>query len=127
MEYLKAFDARPIVAAVDADKYNMASWQYEKLAEQITEFQNALDDSQEIGLMFASFGQPIMMLVESIGYQNPNLLYFYGYVNGREAQLIQHMNQLNFLLTVQKVEAGRKPRRIGFDRSDPPTSSGDKE
>lgn len=59
------------------------------------------------------------MIVDEIGYQNPDLLYFYGTVNGNEAQLIQHISQLNFLLMTQpKPEPQAKPRRIGFATDD---------
>ena len=49
------------------------------------------------------------------GYQNPDILYFYGLVNGKKSQLIQHASQLNFLLTSVEREDKTKPaRRIGF-------------
>jgi hypothetical protein len=52
--------------------------------------------------------------VTEIGFQNPNLLYFYGFYGDSEAQLIQHMSQLNFLLCSVKKEPDRPLRRIGF-------------
>ncbi|MCM1181481.1 MAG: DUF6173 family protein, partial [Clostridium sp.] len=83
--------------------------------EQIHEFEKTLDSEHEIALKLASFGSSITMSVTEIGYQNPDILYFYGFVNGTEAQLIQHMNQLNFLLTSVELEDKSKPaRRIGF-------------
>ena len=55
------------------------------------------------------------MFVDDIGYQNPDIMYFYGTVNGNQAQLIQHVSQLNFMLmAVPKDLPERKPRRIGF-------------
>ena len=126
MDLLRAFDANPIKYSTNLDDSKMASWQYKKLAEQIAEFQDSLDDEHEVGLMLASFGQPVMMQVETIGYQNPYLLYFYGWVKSQKTQLIQHMNQLNFLLIAQKVEDGQPPRRIGFERFEPQTSAEDK-
>ena len=55
------------------------------------------------------------MIVTSVGYQNPDMLYFYGFVNGKDAQLIQHVSQLNFLITSVEREDKTKPaRRIGF-------------
>lgn len=55
------------------------------------------------------------MSVTDIGYQNPDILYFYGFVDGKEAQLIQHISQLNFLITSIEKEDKEKPaRRIGF-------------
>lgn len=95
--------------------YNLADWKYEKIMEQIREFEEALDAEHEIALKLASFGSSITMAVTYIGYQNPDLLYFYGLVNGTDAQLIQHMNQLNFLLTsVERKDKSKPARRIGF-------------
>lgn len=95
--------------------YNMADWKYEKLVEQIREFEEILDDDHEIALKLASFGSSVVMSVTDIGYQNPDILYFYGFVDGKEAQLIQHISQLNFLITFVEREDKTKPaRRIGF-------------
>lgn len=95
--------------------YSMADWKYEKLKEQIEEFQENLPESVDVYVQLASFGQSILMIVDEIGYQNPDLLYFYGTVNGNDAQLIQHISQLNFLLMTQpKPEPKARPRRIGF-------------
>lgn len=59
------------------------------------------------------------MQVTDIGCQNPDMLYFYAYVNGNKTQLIQHSSQLNFMLmTVKKEEPDRPPRRIGFITSE---------
>ena len=94
--------------------YNMADWKYEKLVEQIKEFEEILDDDHEIALKLASFGSSVVMSVTDIGYQNPDILYFYGFVEGKE-QLIQHISQLNFLITFVEREDKTKPaRRIGF-------------
>jgi len=95
--------------------YNMADWKYEKLVEQIREFEEILDDDHEVALKLASFGSSVVMSVTDIGYQNPDILYFYGFVDGKEAQLIQHISQLNFLITFVEREDKSKPaRRIGF-------------
>ena len=95
--------------------YSMADWKYEKLKEQIEEFQENLLDNVDVCIQLASFGQTVLMIVDEIGYQNPDLLFFYGTVNGNEAELIQHVSQLSFLLMTQpKPEPQAKPRRIGF-------------
>ncbi len=97
--------------------YDMADWKYEKIMEQIHDFEETLDAEHEIALKLASFGSSITMIVTD--YQNPDLLYFYGFVNGKDAQLIQHMNQLNFLLTsVEREDKSKPARRIGFSISD---------
>ena len=94
----------------------MADWKFEKLIEQVKDFEEDLDDDHEVALKLASFGSSVVMYVVTIGYQNPDMLYFYGFVDGQPAQLIQHMSQLNFLITsVEKVDKDKPPRRIGFD------------
>ena len=98
--------------------YYQADWKYEKIMEEIRDFEQQLDEEHEIALHLASFGSTITMAVEEISCQNPDMLYFYGYINGNYAQLIQHTSQLNFLLTSVKREDTTKPaRRIGFDVS----------
>lgn len=94
---------------------DLAEWKYEKLKEQITEFQNNLDSDHEIAVMLASFGSSVIMNVTNLNFQNPDMLYFYGFVNGREAQLIQHMTQLNFIImSVEREDKTQPARRIGF-------------
>ena len=100
---------------------SLADWQYEKIKEQIIEFQNDLSDNVDVCIQIASFGVSILMLVDEIGFQNPDLLYFYGTVNGNKAQLIQHVSQLNFLLMTKhkpETESESHPRRIGFKIED---------
>lgn len=95
--------------------YTHADWKYEKLKEQIEEFQKDLSDDVDVCVALASFGTSMIMCVTDIGYQNPDLMYFYGTINGNETQLIQHTSQLNFvLMAVKKEEPERPPRRIGF-------------
>ena len=98
--------------------YHLADWKYENIMKQIQDFEKTLDDEHEIALRLASFGSSITMIVTDIGYQNPEILYFYGFVNGKEAQLIQHTSQLNFLITsVEKEDETKPARRIGFTPS----------
>ena len=95
--------------------YTHADWKYEKLKEQIEEFQKDLSDDVDVCVALASFGTSMIMCVTDIGYQNPDLMYFYGTINGNETQLIQHISQLNFvLMAIKKEEPERPPRRIGF-------------
>jgi len=99
--------------------YNLADYQYELIMESIADFEKDLDENHEVALYLASFGQSILMNVVSIGYANPSLIYFHGYVEDRFSTLIQHVSQLSFLLTsVEKPEPEKPPRRIGFDIGD---------
>lgn len=104
------FDIRSITR-----DYKLADYQYEKIMDEIRDFEKELDDEHEIAMMLASFGQNILLHVIDIAYANPTILYFYGYVNGKPSTLIQHVSQLNFLLTaVEKLNPYEKPHRIGF-------------
>lgn len=95
--------------------FHLADYQYEIIMKSIADFESELDDNQEIAIMLASFGQSILMRVTDIGYSNPSLIHFYGYVNEQKSELIQHVSQLSFLLTaVQKADSDRPARRIGF-------------
>lgn len=101
---------------IDVRNYHNADYQFELLCNDIKDFQKTLDDSHEVGLQLASFGQSILLNVTNIGYSNPSLIHFYGYYNGNKAHLIQHVNQLSFLLvSVPKSDPNKPARRIGFD------------
>lgn len=94
---------------------DMADVCFDYIKKSVLSFQNTLDYDHEVGVMLASFGKDITMHVASIGYQNPNLIIFEGFVDGSRAELIQHMSQLNFLLVaLQKPKPLEPPRRIGF-------------
>lgn len=107
------------IKSINIRDYSLADWKYEKIREQIQEFQSGLTDDVDVCVALASFGTSMIMQVTDIGYQNPDMLYFYGYIDGNETQLIQHTSQLNFvLMAVKKEEPERPPRRIGFAAGD---------
>ena len=88
--------------------------QYEILKKYIQEFENSLDDGYEVGLLLTNFGQSVLMQVTQVTYEQPVLMVFKGMVNGNETTLIQHINQLNFLLTKVKKPLDSPKRPIGF-------------
>lgn len=98
--------------------YMWADTQFEIIKKYITDFEDTLDDEHEIGVMLTNFGQSVLMQVTSITYEKSVLMVFKGYVNGREATLIQHINQLNFMLTTVPKEPDRPRRKIGFSTSE---------
>ncbi|WP_339303992.1 DUF6173 family protein [Paenibacillus sp. FSL R5-0519] len=105
----------PFDIALAPGSRKMADTQYEILMEEIRDFEKNLTPNEEIALQLASFGQSVMMNVTDIGYHNPSLMFFHGYVNGQRSQLIQHVSQLSFLITVvPKSDPERPARRIGF-------------
>lgn len=91
-----------------------ADEQFEILKRYIKEFEKFLDAEHEVGIMMTNFGQSVLMNVQQITFEYPVLMVFKGYVNGREATLIQHINQLNFMLTSVEKEPDRPKRQIGF-------------
>lgn len=92
-----------------------ADTQHEIIMKTIAEFEKSLDEEHEVAIQLASFGQSITMHVIEIGYSNPSLMHFYGFVNGSKAELIQHISQLNFLLlSAPKLDSEKPARRIGF-------------
>lgn len=104
-----ALNAGPLPAAL-----SYADTQFDILQRLITEFESSLDPDHEVGLQLTNFSQSITMQVTDISYEEPVLMVFKGYVNGIMSTLIQHVNQLNFLLTAVPKEPDRPKRKIGF-------------
>ncbi len=93
----------------------LAEYKFEIIKRQIEDFQSNLSDEYDVAIALASFGSGTVMQVTEIGFENPDILLFYGNIDGNEVQLIQHMNQLNFMLMATKKENEEKePNRIGF-------------
>ena len=99
-------------------RYMWSDTQFEIIREYIERFESSLDHEHEVGVMLTNFGQSILMQVTHITYEKSVLMIFKGFVNGREATLIQHINQLNFMLTSVEKEPDRPKRKIGFAASE---------
>lgn len=106
----------PQIELPDMPHWHMwADAQYEIIKKYIVDFEKSLDQEHEVGLLLTSFGTTVMMQVTEIGYEGSVLMIFKGYVDGREATLIQHISQINFLLTSMKRPEPEKPKvQIGF-------------
>ena len=105
----------PELQVIDSPVAHMwADEQFEILKRYIQDFEHSLDAEHEVGIMMTNFGQSVLMQVTQVTYEDPVLMVFKGYVNGREATLIQHINQLNFMLTTVEKEPDRPKRQIGF-------------
>ena len=107
----------PKLPAIDFSAFDcdMADYSYKVIMKRIKEFEDSLDNDHEVAVQLASFGTSVTMAVTDIGYSNPSTLVFYGFVQNQRATLIQHMNQLNFLLlAVPKADPVKPARRIGF-------------
>lgn len=99
-----------------ASERGFANVLHENLLDQIATFEGTLKKDEEVGAYLSSFGQSILVQIESVGYQNPYLIVFYGTnaADGSRVQLIQHTTQINVLFVAIKVLEARPPRRIGF-------------
>lgn len=94
--------------------YSYSDTQFEVIKRYIEEFEDSLDPEHEVGLLLTNFGQKTLMQVTSIGYEKSVLMIFRGFVEDREATLIQHVSQLNFLLTSVPKDPKKPKRKIGF-------------
>ena len=95
--------------------YMWADTQFELIKKHISNFEDTLDNEHEVSIMLTNFGQSVLMRVTDIGYEKSVLMIFKGYVNGQKATLIQHINQLSFLLIASPRANTEKPKqRIGF-------------
>lgn len=94
--------------------YSYSDTQFEILQKYIKSFESSLDSEHEVGILLTNFGQSVIMQVTEISYEKSVLMVFKGYVNGKMSTLIQHVNQLNFLLTSVEKEPDRPKRTIGF-------------
>ena len=96
--------------------YSYSDTQFEVLEKYIRDFEETLDSEHEVGLILTNFGQSITMQVVQVSYEKSVLMVFKGYVNGKMSTLIQHVSQLNFLLTSIDKEPDKPKRPIGFVR-----------
>jgi hypothetical protein len=99
------------------ERFGYANVLYERLVEQIMQFQEQLKLDEEVGAYLASFGREIYLHIEQVEYSDPYYIIFSGTLeNGQKARLVQHVSQTSILLMAAKVEpeANRKPYRIGF-------------
>lgn len=117
-DYSSQLAAIDRVVADVPTRYMWSDTQFEIIKEYVEEFEASLDSDHEVGVMLTNFGQSVLMQVTNITYEKSVLMVFKGIVNGREATLIQHINQLSFLLTTIEKEPDRPKRKIGFTMSD---------
>jgi hypothetical protein len=95
---------------------HFASDYVDRLVHYINQFDKDIGEEYETRLQLVSFGNSVTIQVSDIGCYNPFCITFYGYLeNGAPAQLVQHVSQINFLLTAIKREDLTVPKRsIGF-------------
>jgi hypothetical protein len=89
-----------------------------QLVQQIRRFEQTLDKEHEVGMQLVCFGQSIQFSVARMGYMNPSIIWFDGGLpDGSNVQLVQHVNQISFLLIAVKRQDPERPKSlIGFCR-----------
>ena len=106
----------PVIVTAELISPHAASEYHKKLFSYITDFEKNLKDDEEVALKLVTFGETVVIVVESIGYFNPGLISFYGTDKEKNrVQLIQNVNQISFLLMAVKTKKPKEERRrIGF-------------
>ncbi len=105
-----------MVNAATIQEGSIAQIVAENLYQEIINYQANLSETEDVAMMVVKFNESITILVDSIGYIGYNLVRFGGKdSSGRPLELIQHVSQLNFLLTVVPKPVPEVPKRkIGF-------------
>lgn len=100
----------------DMPQWHMwAETQFEIIKRYIQDFESKLDPALAVGLLLTNFGREITMNVTEIGFEESVMMVYKGFVNGSPATLLQHMNQISFLLTEIPRPQPETPRTpIGF-------------
>lgn len=114
LDYSKIIDSMNKEMMDLPTQHMFSDTQFEIIKKYIQEYENTLDKEHAVGVMLTNFGQSIIMQVEEITYEISVVLVFKGLVNGQKSTLIQHINQLNFLLTSVPIEEDKPKRKIGF-------------
>ena len=104
------------LAAEPVEEKSAAQWAYERLILYIRNFEEQLDDRQEVAMGMTGSESGTMM-IEGLGFFAPDIVTFYGRdEEGARTQLIQHVSQLNVMLrALPKQDEEAEPRRIGFE------------
>tara|TARA_R110002051_G_scaffold1008_12_gene5059 strand:+ start:14565 stop:15047 length:483 start_codon:yes stop_codon:yes gene_type:complete len=96
-------------------KKSAAQWAYERIIMYIQNFEKQLDNDHEVGMGFAGGGAGVIK-IDGLGYYDPDIVTYYGTNDsGAKTQLIQHVSQLNVMLTASPKHVDQaEPNRIGF-------------
>jgi Family of unknown function (DUF6173) len=100
------------------EKFGYANVMFERLRDEIREFESGLKPDEEIGAYLASFASGQCLHIESITYRDPYYIVLAGTIDGgQKARLVQHVTQTSILFVPIKVvaEEHRKARRFGFN------------
>lgn len=88
---------------------------FNHLLARVKDFQATLPENYELGIQLANLGANKAMNVRGMGYRNPNIIEFYGLLDGKtQVAVVQHVSQLSFMLVAVPPVEAEKPYRIGF-------------
>ena len=88
---------------------------FDHLQTRVKHFQDTLPENYELGIQLANFGGSRAVHVRGMGFRNPNIIEFYGLLDGKtQVAVVQHVSQLNFMLVAVPPAAEKEPYRIGF-------------
>ena len=110
-----AEDLWPQDDAADQATLHAAEEVFNHLLARVKDYQANLPDHHELGIQLANFGGERALHVRGMGFKNPNIIEFYGLLDGdKHVTVVQHVSQLNFLLVAVPPVAEQEPYRIGF-------------
>lgn len=106
----------PIRAMEEAHEAPTARRAARRIFEEIQAFEADLDEQSEVGIHLVQFGPNTAIHVVEIYYHQPNLLVMHGISgDGQKVRLVQHLSQLNLLMTrVPRLDQSSPRRAIGF-------------
>lgn len=82
----------------------------------------SLDDSQDVGIILSAYGSDRPFRVDKVSAFGASLVFLqvFDFSTGQCCTILQHLSQLNFLLTsVPRLDPDQPRRRIGFSAVDP--------
>ncbi|NHF73636.1 DUF6173 family protein [Paracoccus xiamenensis] len=110
-----AEDLWPQEDAADQATLRAAEEVFNHLLARVKEFQASLPEHHELGIQLANFGGERAVHVRGMGFRNPNIIEFYGLLEGlTQVAVVQHVSQLNFMLVAVPPAPEQPPYRIGF-------------
>jgi Family of unknown function (DUF6173) len=90
---------------------NRASEFARHIFNKIQAYDATLDEAHEVGLRLVSAGPPLTFHFEGMGYADPSLISFTGATDAGELiEVIQHVSQINMLLTTVPRLHPEKPK-----------------
>lgn len=95
---------------------SFAKTTFDGICAEIKSFEAALGADEGLAMYLPQLDQDIT--IERVAYRHPFLIIFIGTLDGSRCQLVQHMNQTNFLMHVTKKKANQPPIGYVFHRDD---------